>query len=592
MYYPTLPPRQTQRDVVGTFLGYNHNMRIGSGEFYDMENMSSNLFPLLSPRGQRGFYTGGSAIRAMVAKDQLCYVDGSYFVIGSSRYNMGLSPADKQLISMGAYVIILPDRKYINTVQPEERGDIAAKMTTTGPVTFSLCQINGSPYDITHTSDKEPEDLKSAKYWLDTGSKPNALKKYSTASGMWVSIATTYIKITAQGIGKQFQEGDGVEISGLKDTPLINHDGGGQIEDADIQAIDGNFLIRQKGDDYIIITGMLGTSRTLDNPVTVSRQMPLMDLCVESGNRLWGCRYGQNAKGETVNELYASKLGDFKNWNCFAGVSTDSYIASCGTDGPFTGAITHLGMPLFFKEECLHKVYGSMPANFTIQSTACRGVQRGSEKSLAIVGETLFYKSRMGVCAYDGSLPVEISQALGENLYSQAVGGSHGSKYYICMRDSGGKPHLFVYDASRNLWHKEDNLDAAAFCSYGNDMYVLDRADGQIKTLCGSGALDNSPVHWMVETGILGADLPDRKYISRIQFRVQLELESTVHVYIDYDSEQAWHFVCTMRGTRLGSFDIPIQPKRCDHFRLRIQGEGMAKIFSYSKTISQGSGNR
>ncbi len=429
MYYPTLPPRQTQRDVVGTFLGYNHNMRIGSGEFYDMENMSSNLFPLLSPRGQRGFYTGGSAIRAMVAKDQLCYVDGSYFVIGSSRYNMGLSPADKQLISMGAYVIILPDRKYINTVQPEERGDIDAKMTTTGPVTFSLCQINGSPYDITHTSDKEPEDLKSAKYWLDTGSKPNALKKYSTASGMWVSIATTYIKITAQGIGKQFQEGDGVEISGLKDTPLINHDGGGQIEDADIQAIDGNFLIRQKGDDYIIITGMLGTSRTLDNPVTVSRQMPLMDLCVESGNRLWGCRYGQNAKGETVNELYASKLGDFKNWNCFAGVSTDSYIASCGTDGPFTGAITHLGMPLFFKEECLHKVYGSMPANFTIQSTACRGVQRGSEKSLAIVGETLFYKSRMGVCAYDGSLPVEISQALGENLYSQAVGGSHGSKY-------------------------------------------------------------------------------------------------------------------------------------------------------------------
>ena len=53
--------------------------------------------------------------------------------------------------------------------------------------------------------------------------------------------------------------------------------------------------------------------------------------------------------GKAVNEIYASKLGDFKNWNCYAGRSTDSYVATRGSDGPFTGAADYLGSPLFFR---------------------------------------------------------------------------------------------------------------------------------------------------------------------------------------------------------------------------------------------------
>ena len=121
-----------------------------------------------------------------------------------------------------------------------------------------------------------------------------------------------------------------------------------------------------------------------------------MDHITSAGNRLWGCRYGLSEDGRVVNELYACKLGDFRNWNCFMGISTDSYVVTVGTDGQFTGAITHLGSPLFFKETCMHKVYGnSLP--FGVQDTACRGVQKGCEKSLAIVNEVLYYNrnSRM-----------------------------------------------------------------------------------------------------------------------------------------------------------------------------------------------------
>ena len=73
-----------------------------------------------------------------------------------------------------------------------------------------------------------------------------------------------------------------------------------------------------------------------DSRPSPRRSVPEMDFVIESGNRLWGCKYGV-VDGKAVNEIYASKLGDFKNWNCYAGRSTDSYVATRGSDGPFTG---------------------------------------------------------------------------------------------------------------------------------------------------------------------------------------------------------------------------------------------------------------
>jgi hypothetical protein len=324
-------------------------------------------------------------------------------------------------------------------------------------------------YDVTK-SDTEPENPKSMGYWLDTSSKPHALKQYSTTSAMWVTVATTYIKIscTDAGIFDSFAVNDGVTIKGIEDTAL-----------KDIN--EKTTVIWAKGDNYIVVTGIIDEVITQETPITIERRMPNMDFIIESENRLWGCRYGTAVNGEVVNEIYASKLGDFKNWNCFAGISTDSYVASVGTDGQFTGAITHLGYPLFFKENCVHKVYGNYPANYQIQTTTCRGVQKGCSKSLAIVNEVLYYKSRSAVCAYDGSLPIEVSSALGDVAYHNAVAGSLGNKYYISMDDASYVSHLFVYDIVRGMWHREDNTRVNAFCACRGDLYYIDNYLGTIK---------------------------------------------------------------------------------------------------------------
>ena len=576
MKYPKLRELASSRQMVDTFRGYNHNLRISDGEFFDMKNMTSDYYPVLSPRKKRGVYASPNSPTGMITKDALCYVDGTKFVINEYPVDMGLNDEPKQLISMGAYVIIMPDKKWINTLDTTEFGDIEASYTSTSDVTFTLCTVDGADYENMTVSPDEPQGPANMALWIDTSTKPHTLKQYSATSAMWVQVATTYIKISSPGIGTNFNLYDGVTISGIVKEELTD--------------LNASMVIWDKGEDHIVVVGILDevTNQTVaEGAIKVERQMPSLDFVIESENRLWGCKYGVATNGEVVNEIYACKLGDFKNWNCFMGLATDSYVASCGTDGQFTGAITHMGYPLFFKENCVHKVYGNYPANFQIQTTACRGVQKGCEKSLAIVNEVLYYKARSGICAYDGSLPSEVSYVLGNEAYSEAVGGGHGNKYYVSMKDITGAWNLFVCDTAKSMWHKEDDFHAESFCSCRNELYAINK--GKIIAMLNSGEGYEGDLEWMAQTGEIGISSPDMKYISRLTVRMSMDIDSEVRFYAQYDFSEEWELLFSLRSTNLRSFSLPIRPKRCDHMKLRVEGVGMAKIYSITKTIEQGS---
>ena len=629
MKYPTLEEQKASRDLIDSFRGYNHNLRISDNEFYDMKNLTSTHYPILSPRSKRGVYASPTNPQGLLAKDALCYVDNGTFYINKHPIEELILDRDteKTLVSMGAYVVIFPDKIWINTAKwdgtsfnPYDNdgnligwGNIDERYETFDEAwtKFTLCKADGSSYEEPYNGESEPTYTETdadgntkkvsppnGQLWLDTSSVPHSLKVYSASSGMWVSIATTYIKIESSQIDKKFEVFDGINISGLgEDKTLNNYDADneeihGHLREQ-LKDLEGSAVVWAKGENYIVVVGIIDREVTISNKITIERKMPDVDFVIESQNRLWGCKYGIANNGETVNEIYCSKLGDFKNWNCFMGLSTDSYAASVGSDGQFTGAITHLGYPLFFKENYMHKVYGNYPANYQIQTTSCRGVQKDSEKSLAIVNEVLYYKSRNAVCAYDGSLPVEISSALGDVSYFNAVAGSHGNKYYISMNDSekasDGSWSLFVYDTSKGMWHKEDDLHAKAFCSCRGELYYIADRDTRIRTVLGSGTIDTEPVEWMAETGTLGIYTPDKKYVSRMAVRMSLDIGTRVYFYAQYDSSGEWEYMFTMTGSSLRSFSVPIRPKRCDHMKIRIVGEGDAKIYSIAKTIEQGS---
>ena len=582
MNFPILPSRPRYSETIDVFGGYNHNIRINENEFFDMQNMASDMAPVLSPRKKRGLYAENVNVQGMISKDSLCYVDGRNFVINGYTVEMDLSTDEKdcpkQLIPMGAYVIIMPDKKYFNTADFSDFGAIEAVAGAESAVTFTPCKMDGTEYTPEYIQSDEPKEPANMSFWMDTSTEPHSLKQYSSSSGMWVGVESTYVKVLCAGIGKPFSQYDGVEIS-FQDWN----------EHQQVKALEGNHVLYGQGDDYLILSGILDSSVTSDVPLTVSREMPAMDFLIEHENRLWGCRYGLNNHGQVVNELYACKLGDFKNWNCFMGISTDSYYVSLGSDGQFTGAIAHAGYPLFFKENCLHKVYGQIPANFSVQTTQCRGVQKGCSRSLAIVNEILYYKSRNSLCAYDGALPAEVSSVLGEERYEDAVAAAHGNKLYVSMCNTmTGKRSLFAFDTAKGLWHREDDIDAYLFCSCREELYCATK-DGKIIAMMGSGEKYEDKIEWYVETGILGGSIPEKKYLVKLNLRLVLEVGSRLHVSVQYDSVGSWHDLAMMTGTDLRCFTIPLIPRRCDHLRLKIEGVGPGMIYSITKTYSYGS---
>ena len=207
-----------------------------------------------------------------------------------------------------------------------------------------------------------------------------------------------------------------------------------------------------------------------------------------------------------------------------------------------------------------------------------------------MVNEVLYYKAGTAVCAYDGSIPTEISYCLGAEQYKEAVGGALGNKYYISMLDSVGKSHLFVWDTAKNLWHREDGFRAARMESLGGTLYAMEEGTGKIWDMTRSGDSPEDKVKWSVETGEIGLEMPDMKYLARMIIRMSLEAGTEVRIYARYDFSQDWEPLFAVRSTRLRSFDIPVRAKRCDYMQLRIEGDGPGKIYSITKTIQQGSG--
>ena len=407
-------------------------------------------------------------------------------------------------------------------------------------------------------------------------------------------MASTYVRIESPGIGQQFNRDDAVFISGIECPEQYI---GTEIE-LQIQALNECMTIYSKGDNYLIVAGILDRAITMsEGSVQVERRIPKLDYVVEAENRIWGCFYGRD-HGETLNEIHCCALGDFRNWYQYAGLSTDSYTASCGTDGPFTGAGVLKGSPVFFKEQCLHRVSGSMPRTYQIQTTMCRGVQAGSWRSVQVVGENLLYKARTDVMSYDGSLPVPISSNLGEERYYDAVAGAVGDLYYISMRNEENAWWLFTFDSGKGIWHKEDNLHALCMATMRDAIYAIAKYDGMeyhLFALNGAdGALELADqLPWEIIFGTYGYDAESQKYLSKYTIRIMLTGRTSVTCSIQYDSSGQWEecgtYTADVGETR--SLSIPIIPRRCDHCRLKLTGTGEMKLYSIARAYRGGSRN-
>lgn len=575
---PYLQQRGRNRSITTDFRGLNLSQGIGDGEWAWMQNMDTREYPAVARRQKRVHVATLNKPNGLCATDRLCFVDGVKFYYNGFYYG-DVEDSEKTLVPMGAKIAIFPDKKLFDTTTFSFT-DMEQKNVSSGTVSVTLAKGDGTPYGEYTEGGMAPENPENGQLWLDTSGDAPVMKTWSEAQGLWVAEATTYVLVSATGLGQGLKALDGVTVSGLEEAGL-----------------NGDWILTDAGPDYILFTGILQKTLTQAGEVRVERTCPEMDFVVEKDNRLWGC-------SSADHEIYCCKLGDPTNWRAYQGVATDSYAVTVGTPGPFTGAAVSGSAVIFFKENCLHRVYGTQPSNFTVYVDNLRGVQQGCHKSAVRVNEYLYYKSVFDVCVYADSEVAGISAALGTESYKNAVAGVCGNRLYLSMEDQEGAWQLLVYDTAAGVWTREDGTHALGFASCLTETFML-RADGELYALLpGEYNKDffmvgsdytvyaqeetDEEVSWELRTGEILRELPDHKYIGKIQLYLELDPGARAEVALRRDGG-AWEKVQELSGGDQRRCTLPIYPRRCDRMEIRLTGVGHVRLVNWSKYVGYGS---
>lgn len=552
------------------FNGYQHTEDCSEGMIWDERNISGRIYPYLRPIKSRPAFEK-ACDNALFAHDYLGWVNGTE--LWYDEHLVGyVEDSFKQIAVMGDRIVIFPDKVVLNA-KYRRLGTYptleALQAAVTAPKEFDAYGIGaGVPYEMYAWNGEE---------WVSYGKELQPMENKASFDGVTFK-GTTYQDVPAKANTMEFfvdvenlgfKEGDAVTIRGCTKHPENN-------KTAIIREIEGKqlrfyeYAFKLDGDEQITEYKETGT-------ITLSRDVPDLDVICAVDNRLWG------AKDDTI---YASKLGDPTNFNVFDGLTTDSWFQETGTAGPFTGCMPYLGYPIFFKERHIFKVYGKNAENFEPSKSATMGVKSGAYRSLAIAGEVLYYLGDNGLVAYSGGIPESVAKPFGNVKYVDAVAGSDGGRLYLSMTRSDGKKELFCLDTDYGLLHKEDDLAASGFCAYDGVLYALLDGENAVAVNTDEGESPGS----YVEFGDFMENTMNRKGVSSLQMRVMLEAGAKMDIYIQYDSNGEWRRVKTLTATRKQGFDFPVKLKRCDHYRLKIEAEGFWKLFGLAKEFYVGSG--
>lgn len=359
-----------------------------------------------------------------------------------------------------------------------------------------------------------------------------------------------------------FRVGDAVEIQGLTTFPEEN----------------GSYVIRGFG-TYTTTDGLELPTVIFDadvfaktgrdeGAITIRRNVPNLTVVTESNNRLWG------AEGNTI---FASALGDPTNFYTYDGLDTDSYAVAVASEGVFTGCCGFGNSVLFWKEDKLHKILGAYPSQYTMYEYNVPGVKRGSENSLVNVNEVIYYHGREGVYRYSGGSPEFISENFGLRRFQEAAAGAEGDRYYISMQDVTSKEWgLWVYDILRGIWLQEDESQGMDFAYNDGKLYYISGDGGLV---CVNPDESDEAVAWSATTTRMDETYHNRKCYSRITLRADIPAGAWLQVEISCDGEP-FKTVYTDHDTLARVRDIPILPRGCDYFRIRLLGEGPVIIRS------------
>ena len=611
---------QNGRQMLRAFGGVNETYGCSEAELSSSLNFSARGYPALQTRAKRRKVRTVKDVNGMYHLNGLVLCRGTTLEYtpderesreGAVVLENALTDTEKTMTGMGTKVLIWPDKKAFD-IETGELTDLAAAWELGGgQMTVTPCDGEGKTYTPDSVGTEEPESPADGQLFLKGEAEEpygaaSVLMKYSAKNKKWTEILLQDVRIHCPGLGSVMKEGDTVTVSGMPQE-VCDALAAGLDGEVSIGTLDGDDVIatltpqqessRYYGSWTVTATsatwksadGKVSENKAVNAPVKLERRVPDLDFVTEQGNRVWGCSRKENS-------IYACALGDPTNWYSYRGIASDSYAVSVGSDGAFTGAASCLGYVLFFKEHCIHKLYGTKPSDYQMSSVRCRGVAANAAKSLCVIAETLYYLSPDGVMAWSGSLPSKVSGALDTGKLTavdRAVGGQLDARYYLYLHrktEDGGR--LLVYDTERGVW-QEESTAGTGMVSTGQQLYLWDgsalwAADPERE----AGGEDETELKFEAVTGDIGLAVPDDKYISRVTLRMDALAHTVLTVAVSYDGGD-WETVSSCAVTRDHQrVNLPFVPRRHDTMRLRFAGTGQMVLRSMAFTFADAAGAR
>nr|DAE87971.1 MAG TPA: stabilization protein [Caudoviricetes sp.] len=611
---------QSGRQMLRAFGGVNETYGCSEAELSSSLNFSARGYPALQTRAKRRKVRTVKDVNGMYHLNGLVLCRGTTLEYtpderesreGAVVLEKALTDTEKTMTGMGTKVLIWPDKKAFD-IETGELTDLAAAWELGGgQMTVTPCDGEGKTYTPDSVGTEEPESPADGQLFLKGEAEEpygaaSVLMKYSAKNKKWTEILLQDVRIHCPGLGSVMKEGDTVTVSGLPqevcDALAAGLDGEvsiGTLDGDDVIAtltpqqessrFYGSWTVTATSATWKSADGKVSENKAVNAPVKLERRVPDLDFVTEQGNRVWGCSRKENS-------IYACALGDPTNWYSYRGIASDSYAVSVGSDGAFTGAASCLGYVLFFKEHCIHKLYGTKPSDYQMSSVRCRGVAANAAKSLCVIAETLYYLSPDGVMAWSGSLPSKVSGALDTGKLTavdRAVGGQLDARYYLYLHrktEDGGR--LLVYDTERGVW-QEESTAGTGMVSTGQQLYLWDgsalwAADPERE----AGGEDETELKFEAVTGDIGLAVPDDKYISRVTLRMDALAHTVLTVAVSYDGGD-WETVSSCAVTKDHQrVNLPFVPRRHDTMRLKFAGTGQMALRSMAFTFADATGAR
>lgn len=320
-------------------------------------------------------------------------------------------------------------------------------------------------------------------------------------------------------------------------------------------------------DDNAIDMDIYSEVRVRD--ISIEKVIPdFVDIC-SFENRMWGV---------TKDELRCSRLGNPNEWNDYSVDEYGTLPSSCfctpvETDGEFTAITSYNGSILAFKEDCIHRLYGSQPSEYTVNKITCPGVKKNCKRTLAQVAESLYYMGKGGIYRYNGNTVSLISRIFDlSNAEALCAGGD--DRYYHIALEKDGDCLVYVYDTLYGIWNIMTSPDKISD-------FVL--ADTGLMPICKNRIYsygDTEDTSWKFVYSF-GAKEFTSKHLCSVSLRFHLAKDGSMNVL--YRSRIKEKTVIAKRGeNREEIVTINLPPYINEDYELVFSGKGSFTLISFT----------